>query len=202
MKHSTAAVYLAIFALGCASISLPADSQAAQPAKSSATQPSRQSAPRLAETMTFIQDKLVANSSIGYVASVQSSKDKSTVSTAYNVVFSDIKASAPKCSITVHKKITRDGAVIADVDASTLLKDVHSVTIRPLPAAMTADSAKAGHPELTTLTTAPKIYLLNLNRYDSGQISFYFTDFSLAYRMKRATAHAVELCGGGKKEPF
>lgn len=202
MNHTRAAVSILIASLCLATATDTARAQSPQPAKPAATQPSKQSEPRLGETMTFILNKLVANSSIGYVAAVQKNPDKSTSSNTYNVVFTDIKASAPKCSITYHKKITRDGEVIADVDASTQLKDVQSVSVKALPPVMTAESAKAGHPELTTLSTTPKLYLLTLNKYDSGQSSFYFTDLSLAYRMKKAMTHAVQLCGGGKKEPF
>lgn len=204
MKLSYAVLSLAALAFTCSA--LTAHSQATQPAKPAGSQSSKpaatQSEPKLGETMTFIQNKLAANSTIGFVASVQNTTDKTTASNTYNVVYTDIHASAPKCSIAFHKKLTRDGEVIADLESATLLKDVQSVSVKALPLAMTAESAKAGHPELTTLSTTPKLYLLTLNKYDSSQSSFYISDLSLAYRVKKAAAHAVQLCGGGKKEPF
>jgi hypothetical protein len=204
MKHAKAFLSFAVFAFVCSA--LTAHSQSAQPAKPATSQQSKpaatQSEPKLGETMTFIQNKLTANSTIGFVASVQNTTDKTTASNTYNVVFTDIHASAPKCSIAFHKKLTRDGESVADLESSTLLKDVQSITVKALPLVLTAESAKAGHPELTTLSTTPKLYLLTFNKYDSGQSSFYFTDLSLAYRVKKAAAHAVQLCGGGKKEPF
>ena len=204
MKFAKLVLSFAVLAFVCSA--LIAHAQTTQPAKPTTTQTAKpaasQSEPKLGETMTFIQNKLIANSTIGFVASVQNSTDKTTASNTYNVVYTDIHASAPKCGISFHKKLTRDGTSIADLESATLLKDVQSVTVKALPLVMTAESAKAGHPELTTLSTTPKLYLVTLNKYDSGQSSFYFTDLSLAYRVKKAAAHAVQLCGGGKKEPF
>lgn len=205
MKLTKVFVFIAIFAFSFVTIAI-SQTPSAHPAKPAGTPTAKpqgtQTEPTLAETMTFIQNKLTANSSIGYLASVQNNTNKNQTSNTYNIVFTDIKVSAAKCSITYHKKLTLDGETLADVDTSTLFKDVESVVVKALPTVMTADSAKAGHPELTTLSTNPKITLLTLNRYDAGQSSFYFTDLSLAYRMKKAVAHAVQLCGGGKKEPF
>lgn len=197
MKYLKTFVSIAIFALSCGVV-LCAQTPAPHAAKPAGTQ----TAPSLTETMSFIQNKLLANSSIGYVATVQNNSNKNMTSNTYNVVFTEFKVTASKCGISYHKKLTLDGETLADVDTSTSLKDVQSVVVKSLPSAMTAESAKGGHPELTTLSTNPRITVVTLNRYDAGQSSFYFTDLSLAYRMKKAMAHAVQLCGGGKKEPF
>ena len=88
-------------------------------------------------------------------------------------------------------------------------------------------NADAGHPEMIVTTTSftPAVYSLSLHArkrdafsfhlvdstgkkpsqtYDlvSNGISFNFLDENTANRVAKAMLHAVELCGGGYKEPF
>jgi hypothetical protein len=48
----------------------------------------------------------------------------------------------------------------------------------------------------------PPVYALKVARPHHTFNTFYFLDEDLANRVAKAFVHAVELCGGGSKDPF
>jgi hypothetical protein len=110
------------------------------------------------------------------------------------------------------------------VNTSTIaFKDVESVTTEPLQDQENKQIAKTGHPE-TTVTIAPTVFAIVLtaskpaftvhrvltqgNRapkeddHTVKEVRFIFYDETIASRVSNAMTHAMELCGGGNKDPF
>jgi hypothetical protein len=82
--------------------------------------------------------------------------------------------------------------------------------------------ASAGHPEWSARVD-PSVFVLRLSTgvmdfetctnqasgpptcthgKEAAKLEFYFFDESMANRVAQAMVHAVELCGGGNKDPF
>lgn len=102
-------------------------------------------------------------------------------------------------------------------------KDVESVTVEAMQDRLNRGYAKAGHPEITS-TVTPSIFevvlsapkpLFSFHRTvtkggqpakdsdnTSKEVSLSFYDETIATRVSNAMTHAMELCGGGNKDPF
>jgi hypothetical protein len=50
--------------------------------------------------------------------------------------------------------------------------------------------------------TEPVVYLLTVTYLGGEFLRLYFSDEEIANRVAKAMLHAVELCGGGSKDPF
>jgi hypothetical protein len=62
------------------------------------------------------------------------------------------------------------------------------------------NNSKTGHPEYSARVD-PLVFVITTT-WKSGGIYFLLYDESLAHRIAKALVHAVELCGGGSKDPF
>jgi hypothetical protein len=166
-------------------------------------------APSLEETMKFIQEELNANSTVNVVVFYQNSANGSTWNNAITSAYTDLNANSSACRIEWHFSLIADGdkqggdnKVVRDNNSGIHLKTVHDVVIKPFEQYLTELDAKTGNPQYITLSTSPSITVLVIHTGDN-LIHFYpFTDPSLADRVAKAITHAVELCGGGSKEPF
>ena len=61
-------------------------------------------------------------------------------------------------------------------------------------------AAKANRPELSYKVDPPIFELLVSS--PNNNVAFEFYDEALSDRVSKALQHAVDLCGGGKREPF
>jgi hypothetical protein len=61
--------------------------------------------------------------------------------------------------------------------------------------------AAAGHPNREPRIDPP-LFLVVARRAANQAIGFYFPSEEMANRLAKAMVHAVELCGGGNKDPF
>jgi len=113
-----------------------------------------------------------------------------------------MRADAASCYIGYHGKGVRDGAVVSEQDSGFYLKDVLDVVIEPEPQYFTEQSAREGNPNIVTTSTNPTLTALLVRRPNNVVNSFPIQDPTLADRLAKAITHAVELCGGGNKEPF
>ena len=158
--------------------------------------------PSLAVTMQFIQDKLNDIGKVNYVSLYQDITDGSTGSNTITNEVSNVVADQSQCSFAYYSKETRDGSTIHDrVDWFTL-RDVQDIVVRTLAQYRTEMNARVGLPNLIATSVNPPLTAL-LVRSRHGAIDFFpFTDADLADRVAKALTHAVELCGGGSKEPF
>ena len=55
---------------------------------------------------------------------------------------------------------------------------------------------------MSVTATRPQITVLAVHFDHHKTYWLYFIDSSIADRVAKAMTHAVELCGGGNKEPF
>jgi hypothetical protein len=104
---------------------------------------------------------------------------------------------------------------------TALLKDIETIRVESLEASMNRSETEAAHPERShTVTPAAFILVLGASKpllsihivAETGgkplttdnlvkTIFFYFHDEDTADRVAKALVHAVELCGGGNKDP-
>ena len=160
------------------------------------------SSPSLAVTMQFIQGKLGDIGKVNYVAFYQDTADGSKFSHTFTVEVSNLAADQSQCRISFHWKATTDGATSSDSDVWFSLSNVQDVVVRPLAQHTTEGLARAGRPNLINTSTNPPLtaLLVRFPHHEPGE--FLFAEVDLADRLARAIRHAVELCGGGRSEPF
>ena len=160
------------------------------------------SGPSLAVTMKFLQDKLGDIGKVTSVSFVQNTNDGSTSSNTFTNEFSNVAAYPDQCRISYHQKVTRDGATVADSDTWFSLRDVQDVVVKPWAQYQTEVNAGAGFPNFVVTSVNPPLTALLVRRPHNLSNHFSFTDADLADRVAKAFTHAVELCGGGSKDPF
>lgn len=118
-------------------------------------------------------------------------------------------ANPMNCRITFHDKRTRDGIVTGEGDYWFNLRDVQNFEVRTgeqiQRKAETSDeqpSVDIGGSYFYDSEIAPAIFVLVPRRTGNAENYFIFTDADTADRVAKAMVHAVELCGGGNKDPF
>jgi hypothetical protein len=160
------------------------------------------SGPSLAVTTKFLQDKLGDIGKITYVSFMQNTNDGSTFSNTITNEVSNVVADPSQCRIFYHWKTIRDGATVSDFDAWFSLRDVQDVTVKPYLQYQNEVNASAGIPNIVATSLNPPLTALLVRRPHNVSNLFPFTDADLADRVAKALTHAVELCGGGNKDPF
>jgi len=160
--------------------------------------PLRGDAATLKDTMKFIQDKLpgVVNYVVyahNNVTGVDSSKKR-----IFEIV--DVIADPETCSIRYHTNYDNGDKAIRK-DMETFLKPVQTVALQQMDQVIQQSNAKAGHPEVG-VRVEPAIFVVALSWEPKHWMMFNFYDDTLADRVTKALQHAVDLCGGGNKDPF
>ena len=159
-------------------------------------------APSLLATMQFLQDKLNALGSVSYAIFIHDTKDGSDSTKTHTIVASHATADPAKCHISYRQKFTIDGKAGNADDVELSFHDLQDVVVKPIELFINEGSANAGEPNIIVQSTNPPITVL-LVRGPHGVLAFLpFADAQLADRVAKATTHAIELCGGGAKEPF
>ncbi len=158
--------------------------------------------PSLAVTMQFIQDKMNDIGKVNFVEFLQNTNDNSTFTSSWSNEVTKAVADPSQCKISFHWRVFKDGANTQDRDIWFTIRDVESIAIKPYAQYQTELDASLGNPNLITTSTNPPMTALLVNRPHNWSSLFPFTDPNLADRLAKALTHAVELCGGGNKEPF
>ena len=157
--------------------------------------------PSLADTMKFIEEKL---GSIGRVNWVEYAHDdtsgKDFTPVKYGYETGTVRGSVQSCRIDYHGWASVNGTVQLDKDLGFALKDVQEVVVKTCEQDLKELQSKAGHPEYSNRVDPPVFVIIAKQK--EGGTYFYLYDESLAHRIAKALVHAVELCGGGSKEPF
>ena len=178
--------------------------------------------PSLEATMKFIQEKMNDH---GPVFTLISRNNVNPRSEKYYSLLSDVVADVSTCALHVKQKVTWPDVPAENVVISTSpFKDVDSIAVESAQDMDNRHAAENGHPEVSVSYT-PAEYLLSLNGtkkdafsfhdvtasdkeaprsidYTGQQNTFYFRDDETANRIAKAMQRAVELCGGGSKDPF
>ncbi|MGB9407124.1 MAG: hypothetical protein WCA89_06270 [Terracidiphilus sp.] len=160
------------------------------------------SGPTLEATMKFIIDRISDFGTVSYVVFARDTTNGSTWSNSNSYTVTNVHTDATSCYVGYHGKGVRDSQIVSDQDSGFYLKDVLDVVIEPEPQFFTEQSASGGNPNVVTTSTNPTLTALLVRRPHNVVNSFPILDPSLADRLAKAITHAVELCGGGNKEPF
>lgn len=165
------------------------------------------SQPSLDETLRFIQERLSSIGTIGFTASVLTSTDQSMTSHRSIYELSTVEVSTTHCGMKYHYHRVIDDGKPADVDMTIPFGIVERIQVEPVEQFLTKDNSSAGHPEWIVTNTQPQTMVLRFMTREKapfwvGWAAFYLQDRVLTDRVARALTRAVELCGGGNKDPF
>jgi hypothetical protein len=156
--------------------------------------------PSLAVTTQFIVEKLSDLGKVTYIAPYQNKHTGDTDTDTFTDEVSQVRTSPDQCTIIYHMRSTFDGEESRNQDIPISFKDAQGIVVKPveqfLNEAITSEIFSATDPPLVAMivrTSHPE-----LDRY----FMLPFTDSTLADRVAKAMVHAIELCGGGNKEPF
>ena len=94
-----------------------------------------------------------------------------------------------------------NGSSADNKDYDLDLKDVRTIVVMPQEQNQKQIDARSGHSAWSS-RIEPNIFTLIVRRAKGIDNVFLFSDEEMAGRVAKAMLHAVELCGGGNKEPF
>jgi hypothetical protein len=187
----------------------PKPAGAPSPTRSAPKRKAAVSGPSLKVTMQFIQDKLSDIGKVTLVASFQNTSNGGATSNTFTDEVSNVHpvsgagdANGNQCYVFYHWKSTRDGSTLQDMDYLVPLRDVEDIVVKPFEQYLNDIDAASGSPNLVVSSMNPPLTALLVRRPHNIMIPFPFSDASLADRVAKAFTHAVELCGGGNKDPF
>jgi hypothetical protein len=151
--------------------------------------------------MQFIQEQLGLIGPVNHIVYFHDNTVGNDGTNKFKIEVTNVRASVEGCRIDYHFRSTRDGQVTRDMDTAGIpLKDVTEVVVTTMEQTLKESNSKAGHPELA-FRVDPPVFVLEV-RQKIGPSFWYLYDESLASRIAKALVHAVELCGGGSKDPF
>jgi hypothetical protein len=159
------------------------------------------SGPSLSATMQFIQTRLNELGNMYYAAYVHDNATGKDWTEQVSVETRNLIADSATCSIHYHLKNTVNGPVTYDHDESFNLHDVQSLEVRTGIQHRKRLDAGDGHPTWDARMDPP-LFVLVIRQSGKDTDWFYFFDEDTASRVAKAMLHAVELCGGGNKDPF
>jgi len=159
------------------------------------------SAPSLAFTLKYIQDKITENGKMNYMAYSHDNIANTDGTNLFTYEVSNVIVHTDVCVLSYHIKTTRDGATGIDLDAGVPFKLIQKVMIITSDQDIKASNVAAGRPSLDSRIDPPHFTLI-AQRAGGGTNNFYFPDEDTANRVAKAMIHAIELCGGGDKDPF
>ncbi len=160
----------------------------------------------LATAMKFIQDKMNEQGKINFALYTHDNKAGSDWPVyLISIEATNVIADPATCLIRWHKKTTSDGKVGIDRDFSLSLHHVLKLELRSSMQEAKAEDTANGHPEFDKRQDPPYFVVTAQSLDDAGktvETPLFFTDEDTASRVAKAMTYAVELCGGGSKEPF
>jgi hypothetical protein len=157
--------------------------------------------PSLATTMKFIQENAAAGK-LSYTTFVSDSTQQGMEwKNSSSVEITNLIADPKTCGISFHWRAEVNGQVSDDADYSLNLKDVQDIVVLPQEQNQQKMNARNGHPEWTP-RVEPALFTLVARRPKGVENAFLFSEEDMAGRIAKAMVHAVELCGGGNKDPF
>ena len=155
----------------------------------------------LAVTMQFLQTRLSELGAIYYAAYIVDNATGREWVEQVGVETRGVRADAAACRIEYHLKNTTDGKVSYDHDEAIPLHEVQSLEVRTGVQHRKRLDSSDGHPTWDARMDPP-LFVVVIRRSGKDTDWFYFGDEDTASRVARGMVHAVELCGGGNRDPF
>jgi hypothetical protein len=157
--------------------------------------------PTLAATMQFIQTKLQERGRLNFAVYTHDNAEGKDYIDQYSSEATNIVADPAACSISYHRNIKKNGAVVADDNVLFSLRDVQDLVVMPEEQDFKRAYAADGHPTWDARIDPP-LFMVMAHRAGNQANGFFFPSEDTANRIAKAMVHAVELCGGGSKDPF
>jgi hypothetical protein len=187
---------IVLFSLLSCVVAIPQSAPVAPPPKPA------DGGPTLEVTMRFVEDKLNEVGPISYSATWQNQTNNTSGGNQFTVAATAVEADAGGCKIAYHWRSVRDGQTTRDSDYWFGLNAVREVVVRSGDEHLKKVNEDAGQPQVVAHVEPPH-WVVVLRRGGRSENVFVFKDEVMANRVARALLHAVDLCGGGKKdEPF
>jgi hypothetical protein len=156
--------------------------------------------PSLAVTMQFIQAKMNEVGKINFAAYTHDNANGQDFVDQISVESGNVVADPAACRISYHRTLINNGAPTIK-DFTINLRDVLNLSVITGDMAVTQAQAEGGHPARNS-RVEPPIFVLVVKKAGNQENWIYLSDEEMANRIAKAMVHAVELCGGGNKEPF
>jgi hypothetical protein len=158
--------------------------------------------PSLAVTMQFIQDKMNEQGKINYALYVHdNASGEDWPVYQISIQASNVIADPATCRVTWHKQTANGGKVGIDKDLSLDLRNVLSFEVRTSVYEAKLEDTANGNPALDKRQDPP-YFAVTAKLKGNTETPLFFSSEEMANRVAKAMLHAVELCGGGNKEPF
>lgn len=157
--------------------------------------------PGLAETLEFIRGKVSQQGKINYAGTTHDAADSSDWVNQFSVEATNVTADPATCAVKFHWTTAVDGKEAQDFDTSLEFANLESVVLTSMEQDVNRTSAKAGHPTWTTRVN-PSIWVVTSTLPDGTNYVVDFQESDLAERVVKAMTHAINLCGGNKREAF
>ena len=157
--------------------------------------------PSLAVTMKFIQDKINDQGKLNYALYVHDNANGSDWIVQKSLEAGNVVSNPVTWWIRYHWNVWDNGTAVQSADAGFSLRDVQDIVVMPLEQEVKQADAKGGY-TTRSYKSDPPVFVLMARREKGITNSFYFFDEDMANRVAKAMVHAVELCGGGNKDPF
>jgi len=158
--------------------------------------------PSLAVTMQFIQDKMNEQGKINYALYTHdNSSGEDWPVYQISIEVTNAVADTGTCRITWHKVTSNGGKVGIDQDFSLDLRGVQSVEVRTSTHEAKMEDTANGSPQLDKRQDPPYFTATVIGK-GNAETPLFFHGEDMANRVAKAMVHAVELCGGGNKDPF
>jgi len=185
-----------------ASKAAEAVSRAAQICRSAPVTLNEAGSPSLVETLHFIQDKLNDNGAVNY-RGVNQNADGSPVGNpvSWSTRITEATTDPSKCLLRFNLSwVVNGNTVFADREVISFRR------LEKLEVATEEDAtsrARAQNSQTTsTYKTDPVVYRLSVRPLFGATLLLHFRDEEMTNRVAKAMNHAVELCGGGSRDPF
>lgn len=160
------------------------------------------SGPSLDDTLKFIGERLSTDATVNFIAFGQNTTDSSTWQNTFKYGEAPFHADIDACLISNTETISKDGAAATSVTSIYFFNTFEDVVVKPAEQFLTESNAKLGNPNQVITSTTPPTLVLMMRAKHGNYAFFYLTDASIADRIAKAMTHAIEICGGGHKDPF
>ena len=164
--------------------------------------------PSLAKTMQLIQKELNAFGKSNFTVITRDELGGPDLIAQFTTEISNVVADSASCTVRYHWKSSTKDQVSDDEDFSLNLHDVLGIKVMTYVQYLKeVEGEDIGDPHdqtnWYTKYNPPMIVLFpQLAGDKTGEYGFIFADEEIANRIAKVLTHAVELCGGGNKEPF